>query len=90
MGATGSAGAAVSQHLKEARMNEHLAAASERGKEYGTKGWGILKSAYATVASQVENVARDNGYRVDLGEPCTAASKNGSAVAVVGNLGSVF
>ena len=49
-------------------MGEHLAVASERGKEYGVKGWGLLKSAYASVASQVENVARDNGYKVDLGE----------------------
>lgn len=68
MGVTGSASAAVSQHLRDARVNEHFVAASERGKEYGTKGWGILKSAYASVASQVENVARDNGYRVDLGK----------------------
>ena len=49
-------------------MGEHLAVAGERGKEYGAKSWGLLKSAYASVASQVENVARDNGYRVDLGE----------------------
>lgn len=48
-------------------MGEHLVAAGERGKDYGAKGWGFLKSAYATVASQVENVARDNGYKVDLG-----------------------
>ena len=64
----GTATTTVSQQLKEARVGEHLAVASERGKEYGVKGWGLLKSAYANVASQVENVARDNGYRVDLGE----------------------
>jgi hypothetical protein len=50
-------------------MHEHVAVAGERGREYGAKGWGYLKSAYATVASGVETVARDNGYKVDLGDP---------------------
>ena len=63
----GSAGSSVSQGLKEAKVGEHLAFASEKGKEYGARGWGFLKSAYATVASNVEYVARENGYRVDLG-----------------------
>ena len=63
----GSAGSSVSQGLKEAKVGEHLAFASEKGKEYGARGWGFLKSAYATVASNVEHVARENGYRVDLG-----------------------
>lgn len=59
----------VSQQLKDARVNDHLAAAGERGREYGSKGWGMLKSAYASVASQVEHVARDSGYKLDLGKP---------------------
>ena len=57
----------VSQQLKEARVAEQLAVASEKGKEMGAKGWGFLKSAYAVAASQVETLARDNGYKVDLG-----------------------
>ena len=65
----------MSQQLREAKVQDHLAVAGERGKEYGAKGWGFLKSAYASVASGVENVARDNGYKVDLGtlNPCISA-----------------
>jgi len=66
---TGSATSTVSQQLKDAKVHEHVAVAGERGREYGVKGWGFLKSAYASVASGVETVARDNGYKVDLGEP---------------------
>lgn len=58
----------MSQQLKDAGVHEHVAVAGERGREYGAKGWGFLKSAYATVASGVEGVARENGYKVDLGE----------------------
>ena len=68
--AAGQATTTVSQQLKEAKVPDHLAVAGEKGKEYGAKGWGFLKSAYASVASGVETVARDNGYKVDLGEPC--------------------
>ena len=64
----GQASTTVSQQLKEAKVQDHLATAGEKGKEYSAKGWGFLKSAYASVASGVETVARDNGYKVDLGE----------------------
>lgn len=59
--------------LREARVGETAAVVAEKGKEYGTKGWNFLKGVYGTVAHQVEHVARDSGYKLDLGEPfCTA------------------
>ena len=61
--------------LKEARVGETAAVVAEKGKEYGTKGWNFLKGVYGTVANQVEHVARDNGYRLDLGEICRTTAK---------------
>lgn len=40
---------------------------AERGKEIGAKGWSFIKGVYGTVASQVETVAKDSGYKLDLG-----------------------
>lgn len=73
---SGSATSTVSQQLKDAKVQDHLAIAGERGREYGAKGWGLLKSAYASVASGVESVARENGYKVDLGEPASHSKRD--------------
>jgi hypothetical protein len=37
-------------------------------------GWVSLKSLYANVASTVESVAKDSGYRIDLGSKAVASS----------------
>lgn len=39
----------------------------ERGTQLAQTGWTGLKSLYATVASQVETVAAQQGYKIDLG-----------------------
>ena len=60
------------QHWRQGQYGEQLekgaAVAVERGKEISSKSWNFMKGVYATVATQVEHVARDNGYKVDLGE----------------------
>lgn len=62
------AGTAVTQ----VRSNEHIGqtatVVAEKGKEYGAKTFSFLRSVYATAAAQVENVASEHGYHVDLGE----------------------
>jgi Skp family chaperone for outer membrane proteins len=63
----GAATNAAASTLKDARVGETAAVVAEKGKEYGTKGWTFLKGVYGTVANQVENVARENGYKLDLG-----------------------
>lgn len=71
---TGAATHVAASGLREARVGETAAVVAEKGKEYGTKGWNFLKGVYGTVANQVEHVARDSGYKLDLGEPfCDAA-----------------
>lgn len=59
----------AASHLRDARVGETAAVVAEKGKEYGAKGWTFLKGVYGTVATQVESVARDNGYKLDLGVP---------------------
>ncbi len=54
--------------LRDARVHETAAAVAERGKDLGAKGWSFIKGVYGTVASQVETVAKDSGYKLDLGE----------------------
>lgn len=58
--------------MAQVRSNEQLqqsaAVAMEKSKEYGTKSWGFLRGVYANVANQVESVASEHGYKVDLGE----------------------
>ena len=60
------------QHWRQGQYGEQLekgaAVAVERGKEISSKSWNFMKGVYATMATQVEHVARDNGYKVDLGE----------------------
>lgn len=54
--------------MKQHHVAEHLEKGKEIGKEYTAKSWNFMKGMYANVAGQVETVARDNGYKVDLGE----------------------
>eukprot|EP00884_Botryococcus_braunii_P022600 jgi/Botrbrau1/9023/Bobra.0376s0001.1 len=76
----GSATQTVSQHLREAQVAETAAVVAEKGREVTKKSWNFLKGAYATVASQVEQVARENGYKVDLGSRALDESmRRGSA-----------
>ena len=53
--------------LRDARVHETATAVAERGKDLGAKGWSFIKGVYGTVATQVESVAKDNGYKLDLG-----------------------
>lgn len=48
-------------------MAEHVEKGTQQAKEITAKSWNFMKGVYANVASQVETVARDNGYKVDLG-----------------------
>lgn len=48
-------------------MHETATAVAERGKDLGAKGWSFIKGVYGTVATQVETVAKDSGYKLDLG-----------------------
>lgn len=64
--------------LKDAGVTETLgqtaSVAAEKTKEYGSKGWSILKTAYAAAASTIEQTAAQNGYKVDLGSKKVADS----------------
>ena len=66
----------ANEQLKQHHVSEHLEKGKEIGKEYTAKSWNFMKGMYANVASQVETVARDNGYKVDLGETCLTPSKS--------------
>eukprot|EP00891_Asterochloris_glomerata_P006536 jgi/Astpho2/6536/Aster-07320 len=76
------------QHWRQGQYGEQLekgaAVAVERGKEISSKSWNFMKGVYATVATQVEHVARDNGYKVDLGAKKAADSHR---VGAFGNRG---
>ncbi|GMH33147.1 hypothetical protein BSKO_00981 [Bryopsis sp. KO-2023] len=50
---------------------------AEKGKVLGQQGWSGLKGLYASVASRVENVAKDNGYNIDLGAKGVASQHPG-------------
>lgn len=63
----GGAASLANEQLKQHHVSEHLEKGKEIGKEYTAKSWNFMKGVYANVASQVETVARDNGYKVDLG-----------------------
>ena len=54
---------------KASEMNDALqeAGVAEKTKEYGAKGWSLLRSAYASAASAVEKTAAQQGYQLDLG-----------------------
>lgn len=49
------------------RVQQQCKAVAERSKELGRKGWVGVRAVYATVASHVETIAKDNGYNVNLG-----------------------
>jgi len=57
--------------VTQVRSNEQIGqtamVVAERGKEYGVKTFSFLKSVYANAAAQVETVAQEHGYKVDLG-----------------------
>jgi len=57
-------------------MNNALkdAGVAEKTKEYGVKGWALLRSAYATAASTIESTAAQQGIKVDLGRKKVADS----------------
>lgn len=64
----GGAASLANEQLKQHHVSEHLENGKQISKEYAGKSWNFMKGMYANVASQVETVARDNGYKVDLGE----------------------
>ncbi|KFM24793.1 ADP-ribosylation factor GTPase-activating protein AGD7 [Auxenochlorella protothecoides] len=66
--------------LQEAGIQDQTQAAAERAREVGSRGWGFLKSAYASAASSLEATAAANGYRVDLGARRVAASASSPAL----------
>lgn len=57
-------------------MAEHVEKGTQQAKEYTAKSWNFMKGVYANVASQVESVARENGYKVDLGDHRTDNNNN--------------
>ncbi|KAK9804403.1 hypothetical protein WJX72_011117 [[Myrmecia] bisecta] len=63
----GSAASQASTHIQHTNLQQSAAVVAEKSKEYGTKTWSFLKTAYAGVASNVETLARENGYKIDLG-----------------------
>ena len=54
---------------KAGEMNDALqeAGVAEKTKEYGAKGWSLLRTAYASAASTIEKTAAQQGYKLDLG-----------------------
>lgn len=68
----GTAAASAHNRLRDpelhANLHQQAHLVAEKGREYGNKGWSFLKAGYASMASHVEHLARDNGYNVDLGE----------------------
>jgi len=60
--------------LKEAGVTDRANEAAEKTREYGTKGWSLLKGAYAAAASSIEQTAAQQGYQVDLGSKAVARS----------------
>jgi ADP-ribosylation factor GTPase-activating protein 1 len=57
-----------------ADLGQASALAAEKTKEYGAKGWSLLKTAYAAAASTIETTAAQQGYKVDLGSRKVADS----------------
>ena len=64
--------------MKEAGVTDALGqtanVAAEKTKEYGSKGWSLLKTAYASAAATIEQTAAQQGYKVDLGSKQVAQS----------------
>jgi ADP-ribosylation factor GTPase-activating protein 1 len=81
----------ASNALKEAGVTDTLGqtanVAAEKTKEYGSKGWSLLKSAYVAAASTIEKTAAEQGYQVDLGSKNVSTSRpsaGGSGYAQIG------
>jgi ADP-ribosylation factor GTPase-activating protein 1 len=81
----------ASMALKEAGVTDTLGqtanVAAEKTKEYGSKGWSLLKSAYVAAASTIEQTAAQQGYQVDLGSKNVSTSRpsaGGGGYAPVG------
>lgn len=53
--------------VSDGRVAETAAVVAQKGGQAFNNLWAISKKALATVASSVETVARDNGYKIDLG-----------------------
>jgi len=68
----------VNAHLKDSGVTDTLgqatSTAAEKTKEYGSKGWSLLKTAYAAAASTIETTAAHQGIKVDLGSKKVAES----------------
>ncbi|DBB12132.1 hypothetical protein WJX82_005961 [Trebouxia sp. C0006] len=80
----GGAASIANEKLKEAHVAEHVEKGTQQAKEYTAKSWNFMKGVYANVASQVETVARDNGYKVDLGSKKAAESHRGGTYGRAG------
>lgn len=63
---------------KAGEMNDALqeAGVAEKTKEYGAKGWSLLRTAYASAASTLEKTAAQQGYQLDLGSKKIADGLN--------------
>ena len=57
----GSAAHAAKERAAQAHLDQAAAQAAEKAREVGTKGWSLLKSAYATAAGVVEQAAAQVG-----------------------------
>lgn len=86
----GGAASIANEKLKEAHVAEHVEKGTQQAKEYTAKSWNFMKGVYANVASQVESVARDNGYKVDLGSKKAAESHRGGAYGRAGGQASLL
>lgn len=68
----------INHSLREAGVTDTLGhtanVAAEKTKEYGSKGWSLLKTAYAAAASTIEQTAAQQGLKVDLGSKVVADS----------------
>lgn len=78
----------VNLALKDSGMTETLGqtanVAAEKTKEYGAKGWSLLKSAYAAAAATIEQTAAQQGYKVDLGSKKVSNSSSGTQYSRIG------
>eukprot|EP01025_Chloroclados_australasicus_P025725 TRINITY_DN2565_c0_g1_i1.p1 TRINITY_DN2565_c0_g1~~TRINITY_DN2565_c0_g1_i1.p1 ORF type:complete len:422 (+),score=62.24 TRINITY_DN2565_c0_g1_i1:375-1640(+) len=57
----------ISSVIQDKQLQEKAKAAAEKGREWGSQGWNSIKGMYASVASKVETVAKEQGYNVNLG-----------------------
>lgn len=77
----GSAAHVAKEKAQQAQLDQTAAVAAEKAKEYGSKGWSFLKSAYASAAAAVEQTAAQSGYKVDLGSRKVAATVHATSAS---------